>query len=1021
LERVDVVQPVSWAVMVSLAALWESVGVVPDAVIGHSQGEIAAACVAGGLSLADGARVVVLRSQAILRELSGLGGMVSIRLGIDEASSLVEKWAGHIEIAAVNGPAAVVVAGEPDALHSMMGTCEERGVRARRIPVDYASHTSHVERIELQLRETLSSLDPRSSQIPFYSTVDNEWVDTGRCDATYWYRNLRQTVRFDPAVRALTEQGYRAFVEVSAHPVLTMSVQDVLDAQARTPTVVSGTLRRDEGGPRRFLTSLAELHVRGVPADWETVFAAMGARRVNLPTYAFQRQRYWLEEHESSPAADKTIDEADTRFWDAVQREDLDLVMNTLEIDAEDQHSAQAMGAALGLLSSWRRRRQEGSTVDQLRYKVVWKPVTDVAGGVPPGSWLVVVPEGYTAEDRIVRLLGALETQGLRTVILEVGQVDADRTSLCETVRTVLAGNDDISGVLSLLALDRRVRPESAGLTEGAAATLALVQGLGDAGAGQPLWCVTRGAVSIGPVDHLEAPDQSLTWGLGRAIALEYPTRWAGLVDLPEDLDDRAVQRLLGVLHGPTDEDQVAVRSTGVFVRRLRRAPLSSVASTREWQPRGTVLVTGGTEGLGRHAAKWLASAGAEHLVLTVDSNPQAPDVQALLGELETKVTLVATDMSNRDAVAELLAGLAGEPPLTAVVHAVDLVRTGPIDSTGIDDLARVLSAKVDPVVHLDELLGDRPLDMFAVFSSIAGVWGGGGQGMSAAANAFLDAVAEQRRARGMTAISVAWGAIDEIGVGADAATQEQLRRRGVLPIPPELAITALERAIRGDETFVTVADIQWPTFAPAFTSMRSSPLISDLPDTRLLLRTTGYGEDSGEADSALVRSLIDASESEQERILLKLVRSHAATALGHNGIEAISPQRAFQEVGFDSLAAVSLRNSLGAAVGLSLPATLIFDYPTPAAVVDYVRAQILEKSEEVDAKEQEDAVRRLLASVSIARLREAGVLDLLLQLASSHEDDTAQQEPVVNDDAELIDAMDVDSLVQRALGSTQS
>ncbi|MFJ8914168.1 SDR family NAD(P)-dependent oxidoreductase [Amycolatopsis sp. NPDC102389] len=280
LARVDVVQPVLWAVMVSLAAVWESYGVRPDVVVGHSQGEIAAACVSGALSLVDGARVVALRSKAITA-LAGKGGMVSVALPVGEVR-LVEG----LSVAAVNGSAVTVVSGDPAALDELMAACERDGVRAKRIPVDYASHSVQVEQIRAELLDVLAGVKPTSGRIPLFSTVSGELVDGSGLDAEYWYRNLRQTVEFGNAIRSLSEQGFGVFVETSAHPVLTMAIQ-----QTAEDAVAVGTLRRDEGGLDRLLLSLGESYVHGVGVDWTPAFT--GAHRVDLPTYPFQYERFW--------------------------------------------------------------------------------------------------------------------------------------------------------------------------------------------------------------------------------------------------------------------------------------------------------------------------------------------------------------------------------------------------------------------------------------------------------------------------------------------------------------------------------------------------------------------------------------------------------------------------------------------------------------------------------------------------------------------------------------------------------
>ncbi|MGB8940251.1 MAG: SDR family NAD(P)-dependent oxidoreductase, partial [Streptomyces sp.] len=302
LDRVDVVQPVLFAVMVSLAELWRSFGVRPDSVVGHSQGEIAAACVAGALSLDDACRIVTLRSQALVT-LAGTGGMVSVPLPAAEVRTRLARWRSRLGVATVNGPASTVVSGDPEALDELLAACEEDGVRARRIPVDYASHSHHVEAIRERLADLLAGITPRACEVAFYSTVEGDRVDTSRLDADYWYRNLRETVEFERTTRALLRDGHGVFIESSPHPVLTVGVQETVDdaagttpgSDAATLPVVTGSLRRDEGGLRRFHTSLAEVYAHGTDVAWYPGHEdAAGRAAVALPTYAFQRERYWL-------------------------------------------------------------------------------------------------------------------------------------------------------------------------------------------------------------------------------------------------------------------------------------------------------------------------------------------------------------------------------------------------------------------------------------------------------------------------------------------------------------------------------------------------------------------------------------------------------------------------------------------------------------------------------------------------------------------------------------------------------
>ncbi|WP_031051277.1 type I polyketide synthase, partial [Streptomyces sp. NRRL F-5650] len=304
LERVDVVQPALWAVMVSLAKVWQRCGITPSVVVGHSQGEIAAACVAGALSLADGARLVALRSRVIAEELAGRGGMASLTVPHDEAQALIDRYtdgaaepATGVVVAAVNGPGAVVVAGDEEPLRQLLDGCENDGIRARRIPVTYPSHAPQVELVKDRLIKELGRIAPERPRVTWRSTVTGEDVGDREADAAYWYRNLRQPVRFAEVVADLMEGGIDTFVEISPHPVTTAALEDAALQAGGREVVVTGTLRRDEDERTTLLRNAAVLWTRGLGVDWTALTPAPQERvdAVDLPTYAFQRERYWLD------------------------------------------------------------------------------------------------------------------------------------------------------------------------------------------------------------------------------------------------------------------------------------------------------------------------------------------------------------------------------------------------------------------------------------------------------------------------------------------------------------------------------------------------------------------------------------------------------------------------------------------------------------------------------------------------------------------------------------------------------
>ncbi|WP_234332492.1 beta-ketoacyl reductase, partial [Streptomyces sp. NRRL F-5650] len=400
-----------------------------------------------------------------------------------------------------------------------------------------------------------------------------------------------------------------------------------------------------------------------------------------------------------------------------------------------------------------------------------------------------------------------------------------------------LSGVGEVAGVVSLLAWG-----EGDG-EEALAASLALVQAYGDVGLSAPVWVLTRGAGGVGGDDVVRAGQVAL-WAWGQVVGLELPGVWGGLVDVPAEWDGRVSSGLVGVLAAGEGEDQVAVRSSGVYGRRLVRAPLPAGAGAgagvvRGFVPRGTVLVTGGTGGVGGHVARWLAGAGAERLVLLSRRGGEAEGVGELveeLGGLGAEVEVVACDVTDRAAVERVVAGIPAEYPLSAVFHTAGVADYAELLDATPEHFEQVMAARVEGARYLDELTGGMELDAFVVFSSGAAVWGSGGNGANAAAGGFLDGLVRERRARGLAGTSVSWGGWQATGM-AEGETAAQLSRRGVRLLDPAAATHALRQVLEQDEVSVTVADMDWALFTPGYAMARRRPLLEDIPEAAEALR----------------------------------------------------------------------------------------------------------------------------------------------------------------------------------------
>ena len=939
----------------SMLRLLDAWGVVPDYLIGHSIGELTAAFAAGVFSLPDACKLVGARGR-LMSALPAGGAMVAVQATQDEAGESLAGYEDRVALAAVNGPSSVVLSGDEDAVVELSAMWRQRGRKVKRLRVSHAFHSHRMDGMLESFAEVAREIHYVRPRVPVVSNLAGEPAPEDLCTPSYWVRQARETVRFADGVSWLGTQGVGGFLEIGPDGALSSMVEECLrdcgESTGEDERTVVAAMKAGRVEGRSLMMGLAELWAHGAEVDWGALIGKRHARRVQLPSYPFQRERYWLDSHamlqtraDRRPGSDlRPAQATEVGFWDAVEREDVAGLLETLQL--EDERQRASLDALLPSLSAWRHRSHEQSKMNDWRYRVRWKPVDAGSSARLSGTWLVVTAASESEEPWTEVLTDALRERGASVLALSCDRESDSRAATTRLLREALARSPqegEVQGVLSLLGLQEVHHEIHCNVRKGLIDTVTLTQALGDAAVKAPLWLLTRGAVCAEPADSVPDPAQAQLWGFGMVAGLEHPQRWGGMIDLPEHVEQRAGSLLAATLAGGAREDQLAIRGAGVRARRVERAPYDFRPGA--WKPAaGTALITGGTGGLGAHVARWLARSGVEHLLLVGRSGAEAEgaaDLHSELVALGAAVTIAACDVSDREQLQALIASVPQSHPLSIVVHAAGLPTVGTIDSMSPDELEQGLAAKAQGALHLHELTAGLDLSAFVMFSSIAATFGSAHQATYAAANAHLDALAAHRRARALPATSVAWGPWAGAGMSSHReGVVEALRRRGLERMEPRLAIEALQQALLADEPPFAVADVRWDTYALLFTSARSRPLIEDLPEVRSVLGAGAQIEDHA-AGGELRRRLREAPARERRQLLLKLVRAEVARVMGHSTLQTVDPKQAFRELGFDSLMAVELNNRLAAATGLKLAPTLVFDYPTPNAVVERLSVEL--------------------------------------------------------------------------------
>jgi phthiocerol/phenolphthiocerol synthesis type-I polyketide synthase B len=888
------VQPVLMALQLALTELWRSYGVHPDAVIGHSMGEVTAAVVAGALSVADGLRVIAIRSR-LMSQLAGQGAVGLLKLDAEATEALIADYP-NVSVAGYISPHQTVIAGLVEPVDAVIAAVSAQNRFARRVNMEVASHTALMDPILPDLRTALADLTPSMPTIPFISTVV-ENATTPVLDAEYWVANVRQPALLSQAITAAAED-HGTFIEVSAHPILTHAVSDTLESVTHHHVV--GTLWRDGDDAVTFHTNVNAVYTsqpREMPHPAEPAPV--------LPTTPWHHSKHWTTVRPSAP----------------VNR---------------GEHVGVPRGPVV-----------DGPIPSQWYSRLAWPAQTLAslsAGSVDAdSSWLVIADPELGAE--IGRALG----DGSDVVV-------APSSLLAEEVQAI---TDALAGATHVLyapqAHSEHCDAESGYALFNAARKLAAAAT--ELGVAPRVFLLTRNAQPVDEGDRAN-PAHAVLWGLGRTLALEHPEIWGGIVDVDESVPaGLAARYVVDEAHGDDDEDQVVYRAGVRRVPRLQGAYLPSAAPV-QLDKDSSYLVIGATGNIGPHLIGQLAESGAGTIV-AVSRNPGShlDDLATGLSATGTTLVTAAADAADETAMSALFDRFGADlPPLAGIYVAA--FAGGPItlrDMTDADVTA-MFRPKLDVVTLLHRLsLREPAVRQFVLFSSISGLTGSRWLAHYAATTTFLDTFAFARRAAGLPATTVNWGLWKSLSDNQSDAERNVTLDSGLEPLPDEVAIQALPWVIGpGTPVRSTIVAADWALLATAYRSTRAALRIVDE-----LLPTESEGIGASTLVTEFRQALRDAEPAQRRGLLVDHVAAQVVAAMGLASPQLLDPSTGFFQSGMDSLMSVTLQRALSDSLGESLPASVVFDYPTVEALSDYL-ATILPELVEVADEETVDAYEDL-------------------------------------------------------------
>ena len=962
-----------FAIEYALYKLWQSWGIKPSVVMGHSVGEYVAATVAGVLSLEEGLKLIAHRGR-LMQQLPPGGEMLSVMASEKQINQIIAPYSQEVTIAAINGAESVVISGESEALATVKEILESLEIKTKQLQVSHGFHSHLMEPMLADFKAIASEITYNQPSIPLISNITGTKADESIATPDYWVNHIRQPVKFAQSMETLHQEGYEVFLEIGPKPILLGMGRQCLPEDVG---VWLPSLRPNQDDWQLLLQSLGELYVRGVKVDWLGFDQDYHRSKVTLPTYPFQRQRYWLETSDSPSQITADFDSENNTTEIVHLLKDGNTQELAKQIEQAGQFSPEQVNFLPEMLEIMVQQHQKqlvSETTKDFFYQVEWKHEvvdTQTQRGIEPGHWLIFADTTGVGEKLAQQLSQSdcqcslvYRSEEYQQLNESTYQLNPAEPQEFEQLIEALGENSKLPlrGVIHLWSLDA---PKTQDLTItsleqaqgwGCGAVLSIVKALIKIKSVAKLWLVTRGAIAVKSSTESVSVAASPLWGMGRVIALEQPQMWGGMVDLDPRTSDTETEKLLQFLiHENQLEDHLALREDNSYVARLiKQSP--TVPQGVKINSDATYLITGGLGALGLHTARWMLEQGARHLVLCGRKQPDLEAQQTIeeLQKLGAQVLVLYGDISDEVDGTKIISQIeACLPPLRGIIHGAGVLDDALLHSMNWEQFTGVMAPKVKGAWHLHNLTQNKALDFFVCFSSMASVLGSPGQGNYAAANAFMDGLAHHRRSIGLPALSINWGPWAEAGMAASLDNRHQGRMvtSGITPLTSKQGLHILGQLLEQSLPQVGVLPVQWSVFQEQFSFGHQMPLLLELVgETESQQKAFGTKTNQNQ----LLKRLESLPSGEQYHVLRTEIQTEVAKVLGLSDDQLPDFEQGFFELGMDSLMAVELRNRITQLLGVRLPSTLGFDFPNIEQLTKYLSSQVLQLSSEDDDQQLE-------------------------------------------------------------------